>query len=468
MSATVPVPLTQLAAEFVAANRRATLPAVAVDVARTGFADAIACMIAGRDDEVVRIAAAVARRAGGHGECGLLLGEERTTQDLAALVGATAAQALDFDDYAFACHPSAVLVPAILAVAPEAGAEGRDMIAAYVAGYQVWADLMSREPDHLHSRGWHPTSLFGGIGAAAAASSLLGLGVEATRHAIGLAASNAAGIMGNFGSMAKAYQTGRAAQAGVFVTRLAAAGMTANTDALESERGLMRTLSPRGGVDLATPPAYGSYERICHGRLNVKKYPTVGASQRVVDSVLAHVAEATIDLEGLERIEPRVSEKHAAVMPWHQADTPEQARFSLEFIVACALLHGRVGLAEMTPARVRDPRLQDLMRRVSVVTTTDYDPSYPVAAPYDFVTLTWRDGRQARTPPVRRARGHADVPLSVGELRAKFMACAAHGGISEDCAAGLFDQLQQIEQWKAGWAERLLVLPPGQAMEARR
>lgn len=456
MSVPRPVPLTQLAAEFVVANRQAALPAAATEVARTGFADAIACMIAGRDDEVVKVAAAVARRAGGHGECPLLLGEERTTQDLAALVGATAAQALDFDDYAFACHPSAVLVPVILAVAPEARSDGKDMVAAYVAGYQVWADLMSREPDHLHSRGWHPTSLFGGIGAAAAASSLLGLDVEATRHAIGLAASNAAGIMGNFGSMAKAYQTGRAAQAGVFVTRLAAAGMTANEDVLESERGLMRTLSPRGAVDLSAPPAYERYERICKGRLNVKKYPTVGASQRVVDSVLAFVPDNPLDLDDLERIEPRVSEKHAAVMPWHAAETPEQARFSLEFIVACALLNGRVGLAEMTPARIRDPRLQALMRRVSVTTTTEYDPTYPVAAPFDFVTLTCRDGRQVRTPPVRRARGHADVPLSAGELRDKFMACTAYGGVGEDGAAGLFDRLQQIESWPAGSSERML------------
>lgn len=460
MSTTKPVPLTQLAAEFVVANRKATLPAVAADVAVTGFTDAIACMIAGRDDPVVKVAASVARRAGSRGECALLLGEERSTQDLAALVGATAAQALDFDDYAFACHPSAVLVPTILAVAPEASASGHDMITAYVAGYQVWADLMSREPDHLHSRGWHPTSLFGGIGAAAAASSLLGLDVEATRHAIGLAASNAAGIMGNFGSMAKAYQTGRAAQAGVFVTRLAAAGMTANVDVLESDRGLMRTLSPRGAVDLVTPPDYERYARICGGRLNVKKYPTVGASQRIIDSVLAFVADAPTDLDAIERIEPRVSEKHAAVMPWHAAETPEQARFSLEFAVACALLHGRLGLAELTPVSIRDPRLQALMRRVSIVTTTEYDPSYPVAAPVDFVTLTWRDGRQVQTPPVRRARGHADVPLSATELRDKFLACAAYGGVAEQESAALFDRLQRIGEWPSGEADRVLMLPP--------
>lgn len=457
MSSPMPVPLTQLAAEFVVANRRATLPSAAVDVARTGFADAIACMIAASGEPVVHVTATVARGAGGNST--MLPGEERTTADLAALVGATAAQALDFDDYAFACHPSAVLVPAILAVAADSGADGHDLVAAYVAGYEVWADLMSREPDHLHSRGWHPTSLFGGIGAAAAASSLLGLGVEATANAVGLAASHAAGIMGNFGSMAKAYQTGRAAQAGVFVTRLAAAGMTATADVLESERGLMRTLSPRGAVDLTMPPAYERYTRICNGRLNVKKYPTVGASQRIIDSVLAFVAEEEVDVDAIERVEPRVSEKHAAVMPCHTASTPEQARFSMEFIVACGLLHGRVGLAEMTTNCINEPRLQALMRRVSTVTTTDYDPNYPVAAPVDFVTITWRDGRQVQTPPVRRARGHADVPLSSEELREKFLQCATYGGLGPDEGSVLFDRIQRIDGWPAGAAQRMITLP---------
>lgn len=450
MSAGTPAAITRLAGEFVVTNREASLPGEAVAVARLGITDTVAAMLAALREPVVRVVADVAAAQRAREEAPMLLGRRRTTIDLAAMVDATAAHALDVDDYAFANHPSAVLVPVVLACGAHVRAGGPVLIAAYVAGYEVWSDLMNREPDHLHSRGWHPTALFGPVGAAAAAASLLGLDAGQASHAIGLAASHAGGTMGNFGSMAKPYHAGRAARAGVFAARLAAAGMTATADVLEGERGLLRTVSPHGRVDVFTPPAYGNLERILGQRLNIKKYPTVGASQRVIDSVLAHLAQQPVDLAALERAEPRVSEKHAAVMPYHAAIRPEEARFSLEFAVACALLHRRVGLRELTAEAVRDVRLQELMSKVKVVTTNEYDPDYPVAAPFDFVTLSFRDGSCVTTPPVRRASGHADSPMSPEALRAKFEECAAFGGIDPGETARLLGHLQRVDRWTAG------------------
>ena len=454
---TTPAPITRLAAEFVVANRQARLPPQAVDVATTGVTDAVAAMLAALREPVVAVVSRFAREQQARPEAPALLGAFRTSADLAALVDATAAHALDLDDYAFANHPSAVLVPVLLACGAAARAEGRDLVAAYVAGYEVWSDLMAREPDHLHSRGWHPTPLFGCIGAAAAAASLLGLDADATQHAIGLSASHAAGTMGNFGSMAKPYHAGKAAQAGVACAKLAAAGMTATGDVLEGTRGLMRTISPNGKVDVTTLPRYGSYERICRQRLNIKKYPTVGASQRIIDSVLAHVASTPVDVAALERVEPLVSEKHAAVMPYHHATRPEEAKFSLEYAVACALIHGRVGLHELTPGVIQRRDVQELMSRVHVLTTTEYDPEYPVAAPFDYVTLTYRDGRQVKTPPVKRATGHADVPLPAAGLHAKFVDCATYGGTDRAQAESLFALLQRVEQWTVADLDRLML-----------
>jgi 2-methylcitrate dehydratase PrpD len=453
-------PITRLAAEFVVANRHAALPQEAVDVARLGVTDAVAALLAGLREPAVAVVDRAVQAQQARPEAPVLLGAHRTTADLAALVNATAAHALDVDDYAFACHPSAVLVPVLLACGAATAAQGPDLVAAYVAGYEVWSDLMNREPDHLHSRGWHPTPLFGCIGAAAAAASLLGLDADAAQHAIGLSASHAAGTMGNFGSMAKPYHAGKAAQAGVFCARLAAAGMTATPDVLEGERGLLRTVSPAGRVDVTSPPRYGSYERIRGLRLNIKKYPTVGASQRVIDSVLAHVRQSPVDVASLDRVEPRVSEKHAAVMPYHHATRPEEARFSLEYAVACALVHGRVGLRELAPEAIDDPAVQELMQRVRVLTTAEYDPDYPVAAPFDFVTLTFGDGRRVTTPPVRRATGHADAPLPAAQLHAKFVDCAAYGGVAATKAEELFALLQTFECWTAADLGRLALSDP--------
>lgn len=457
MSSGSPAPITRLAGEFVATHRAAALPPDAVDVAHIGITDTVGAMLAALHEPVVHVVTAAVAQMQGRPEARMLLGSRRTTMDLAALVDATAAHALDVDDYAFANHPSAVLVPVLLACGGAVRATGRDLVAAYVAGYEVWSDLMGREPDHLHSRGWHPTALFGPVGAAAAAASLLGLDAGRAAHAIGLAASHAGGTMGNFGSMAKPYHAGKAAQAGVFAARLAAAGMTSTSDVLEGERGLMRTVSPQGRVDVSTRPTYGSYERIRGQRLNIKKYPTVGASQRVIDSVLEHLAAARVDVDAIERIEPQVSEKHAAVMPYHSATRPEEAKFSLEFAVACALLNGRVGLRELTAESIGDPRLQDLMRKVHVVTTDQYDPDYPVAAPFDFATITLVDGSRITTPPVRRATGHADAPLSARQLEAKFMDCAAFGGLGDAEARKLFALLQRVPAWTAEDLDRLQV-----------
>lgn len=454
--------LTHAYARFVVQNRSGPLPAVAVEVARLGFTDALAALLAGSQEPVTQVAGKAVAARHAVDESRPLLGEPATAVDLAAMVDACAAHALDIDDYAFANHPSAVLVPVALACGQAAKAEGAALISAYVAGYEVWADLMSREPDHLHSRGWHPTALFGGIGAAATAASLLGLGEDQTRNALGLAASHAGGTMGNFGSMAKAYHAGKAAQAGVFCALLAQAGMTATPDVLEGERGLLRTLSPQGRVDVQSEPELDAYRRIATLRLNIKKYPTVGASQRIIDSVLEHLQEHAVDLASLARIEPRVSEKHAAVMPFHSPSKPEEAKFSLEYATACALLHGRVGLAELTAAAVADPALQSLLQRVQVVTTTDYDPDYPVAARFDQVTLVDREGRSVLTPPVKRASGHADRPLTEGQLRDKFLDCAAYGGVDDVKANGLFERLQTLPAWSfqdlawvtsGGWRE---------------
>src|SRR5262245_43997885 len=146
----------------------------------------------------------------------------------AALINGTAAHALDYDDVALRGHPSTVLVPAILAEAESLGATGAQIATAYVAGYEVWAELAGRDPDQHHEKGWHPTGIFGPVGAAAACASLRGLDSGKTAHAIALGASHSSGLVANFGSMTKPYHAGRAAHSGVMAARLAAAGFTAS------------------------------------------------------------------------------------------------------------------------------------------------------------------------------------------------------------------------------------------------
>src|SRR5690606_34228890 len=162
----------------------------------------------------------------------------------AALVNGMAAHILDYDDVALDGHPSAVLVPAILAQAEAGSVGGAQMIEAYVAGFEVWAELQAREPGHLHEVGLHPTAVFGAVAAAAACASLRRLDAAGAAAAMAMAASMSAGLVANFGTMTKSFQVGRAAQSGVIAARLAQAGMTASPDALEHDSGFLAALSP--------------------------------------------------------------------------------------------------------------------------------------------------------------------------------------------------------------------------------
>lgn len=438
--------LSQDAAHFVSTLSYDDLPAAAIETTILGFTDTLAALIAGRPEPVTRITERYLdqdRRPSDLDVCALL-GERRLPPEQAALLDAVAAHALDYDDYAFANHPSSVMVPAILASAQSAGATGRQMIMAYVAGYEVWAEIMAREPDHLHSKGWHPTAVFGPIGAAAAVSGILNLDSSQTGHALGLSVAYAGGVMGNFGSMTKPYHAGRAAEAGLRCARLAQAGMTASAEAIDGVTGLLAALSPQGRADRSSQAALGDRWRILETGLNIKKYPTVGASQRVIDGILGLLETERIDLSEIEKIIPRVSDKYARLMHFSDPKDPAEAKFSLAFAVSAALRFGRLGLSELEPNALADPQLRELMVRVEVDAVEEYDPDYPVPAPYDMVTLILNDGRRLTTEHIRRASGHVDHPLTPQQLKAKFMGCANFGKWPQDRAERLFDTVQAL------------------------
>ncbi|MEK7875940.1 MAG: MmgE/PrpD family protein, partial [Pseudomonadota bacterium] len=218
--------LTESLAHFIENPGFETLPAEAARIVRNGFIDNVATMIAGRDEPVVRIVREfVAARKSGAREACVVFGEAMAASADAALINATAAHALDYDDVALGGHPSAVLVPAVLAEGEYLGATGADALRAYLVGYEVWAELWSREPDAYHVKGWHPTAVLGTIGATAAVAHLHRLSAGACQNALALAASMASGLVANFGTMTKPFHSGRAAACAIEAVRLTAGGL---------------------------------------------------------------------------------------------------------------------------------------------------------------------------------------------------------------------------------------------------
>ena len=238
--------ITRRSAEFVAGLQPADLPPRAIEAARIGMVDCVGVMIAGATEEPVAIVSAmVSTSRENDGAPTIPWGRLLSAPD-AALVNGVAAHVLDYDDVALAGHPSAVLTPAILAEGWTLDASGEDALAAYIAGYELWAQLDDLEPGHLHERGFHPTAVMGTLAVAAACARLRRLDTERTQHAIAIAASLASGLVANFGTMTKSLHAGRTAQSGILAARLAAQGFTGAPDALEHRTGFSALTRPRG------------------------------------------------------------------------------------------------------------------------------------------------------------------------------------------------------------------------------
>ena len=245
--------LTQDLGSFVADLSLRRIPPEGCGIAQTGIADCFGVLIAGARDPAIALIDREMGDGAGVPFASLIPSGARRRVEAAALVNGVAAHVLDYDDVGLDGHPSAVLFPAILAEGEAGGASGAEMLTAYVAGYEVWAELAAREPTPLHRKGWHPTSVRGAVAAAAACAKLRGLDGNGAATAMAVAASMAAGVVANFGTLTKSFQVGRAAQAGVIAARLAQAGLTASLDALEHPLGLLAALSPEGKAERERP-----------------------------------------------------------------------------------------------------------------------------------------------------------------------------------------------------------------------
>jgi 2-methylcitrate dehydratase PrpD len=434
--------LTRALGAFVSNLRLSAVPPEALAVVHTGFADCAGTMIAGSVEEPPNLLHRTLSPP--PGAASLYLAGPRVAAPEAAFINATAAHALDFDDVALRGHPSTVLVPAILAEAEVLGSSGAAMAAAYVAGYEVWADLAGRDKDQHHEKGWHPTGIFGPIAAAAACASLRGLDPDKAAHAIALGASHSSGLVANFGTMTKPCHAGRAANAGVLAARLAEAGLTASLDALEHPQGFLAATSPRGNVDRTTPTKAGREWQILTQGLSVKKYPLCYCTHRALDGMLDLLRAEKITPQDVESVSVSTARRYATVLRNARPQTGLEAKFSMQFAMASALIAERAGLAELTDAFVRRQDIQALMPRVRVEPDDREDPARPGAAPYDQVIVETRDGRRLESARVTDERGSPQLPLSADELWTKFQGCLA-AGRSQLAARPLFDALLSLE-----------------------
>jgi 2-methylcitrate dehydratase PrpD len=225
-----------------------SLPADARHWAKVAIMDTVGCILAGAAEPCARIAGRVAAIGGANGPCVVFGTTDRVGPLDAASINGTAAHALDYDDCSdtLGGHPSAPILPALFALAETRGTNGRDFIAAYIAGWETETRIARGVNFHHYEKGWHPTATLGVFGAAAACAKLLGLPVEKTARALALAATFSSGLKANFGTMTKPLHVGHAARNGLYAALLASEDFTSSTNAIEHQQGFMRVFNGEG------------------------------------------------------------------------------------------------------------------------------------------------------------------------------------------------------------------------------
>ncbi|MBS7701355.1 MULTISPECIES: MmgE/PrpD family protein [unclassified Chelatococcus] len=429
--------------QFVSRLRFEEIPALALEAANIGMLDCIGTMLAGAGEPAPKLVAATVAAATGNNFATEAVTGGRLSAADAALVNGTAAHVLDYDDVALSGHPSAALTPAILAVGQTEGASGREALAAYAAGYEVWAQLQALETGQLHDRGFHPTAVMGTIAAAAAASRLYRLDAEQTTHALALAASLASGLVSNFGSMTKSLHVGRAAQSGIMSARLARDGFTASPDTIEHRSGFLKAHSPSGAPLLHQPLDAGRPWRLERNGVNIKRYPTCYATHRSIDAMLGLVEDRALTPDQVALIQVRTGSTQHGMLRNARPRTGLEAKFSMEFAMASALVARMVGLDQLTDAFVQRADVQSQFEKVSITTTDERMAGDETFAPFDQVAVTTVTGDTVSSPPVSHARGSWQRPLSDAELMEKFTACVTLA-LGADAAPRLWAQLRDL------------------------
>ena len=412
-------------ARKIAAIRYDDLPTEAVAAANRAVLDTVGVTLAGAGEPCVRI---VAKTLGeGGGDC-LIFGTGRRVSPLdAALVNGTASHALDFDDVSNSLggHPSAPILPALFALAESRDSNGRDFIAAFVAGFEAETRIARAVHFHHYEKGWHPTATLGVFGAAAACCHLMKLKPAQTAQALAIAASCASGIKANFGTMTKPLHVGHTARDGLFAAMLAADGFTANAGALEHKQGFLMVFNGEGNFDAAKMLAdWGQPYDIVKPGIGVKQHPCCGSTHPAVDAMLALRDKHSIQIGRVARIDSWTHPRRLAHTDRPDPQSGLDAKFSVQYCVARALIAGQIVLEDFENDNWDDETTRAVMRRIHAAP----HPSMAAdGAEYlgAEVKVTYDDGRIFEEK-IGAALGRGpDNPLPAEALSAKFANCAA-------------------------------------------
>ncbi|MCF8033163.1 MAG: MmgE/PrpD family protein [Desulfarculaceae bacterium] len=424
----------------------ADLSSEGLDRARLLCMDLLGVMARGSQEPAARLAGRVLLAQGGEPQATVVGRQGRTGALNAALLNGVAGHALDYDDVdqAMYGHPSVPVLPAALAAAELAKASGAALLEAYVLGVEVTCKLAyGMNPKH-YQLGWHSTCTLGGMGATVAAARLLGLDEAQMRHALALGASQAGGLQQNFGTMAKPFHAGKAAQNGLLAALLAREGFTGDPAIFEAPLGFFHLFTAGEPVDGGAILArLGRPYEIESPGLIIKKHPSCAFSHPPADAALELFADPRCAPEKIERIAGTIHALADQILIHRQPRTGLQAKFSLEGVLALALCDGKLSLASFSDESVLRPQVRRLVglceRRPGPAAWADAGDFGPARVE---ISLT---GGEVLSAQVDKAKGSPDNPMSPAEFEAKYRDCCSRV-LSQEQIAGSLRLLAGLER----------------------
>jgi len=437
-----PPPVTDTLARFVAETDYSSISERALANTEMHILDTLGVALAAVSTPVATIAFDYCTRTGGASEASVWGTHLKLSVPMAAFANGLLAHALDYDDwdaYIHVGHPTSALTAAALSLGEFAGASGKDLLKAYVLAIEIIAKIAANAPN-VQDRGFHSTPVFGSIGAAVAAASLLKLEPERIKAALGIAASGAGGIHRQQGSMVKPFHAGNAARNGVEAVLLAQQGFTADAAIIEA---------PRGFCDTFFGPATCDYEKMITSLgepyflespgLGLKLHPCSAPQFLAADAALHLKREHNIRFSDVAKIEVSIPPLRYQRHYHPEVKTGLRGKFAINYVVALCILDGKLEIETFTDAKANDPQVQQALSKVHVIV----DKTIPEPGPYCPVTVELTDGtRFAYT--ARIAKGHPENPMTENEVLDKFRS-NAKSVISEKQAKELIATILKLE-----------------------
>jgi len=344
----------------------------------------------------------------------------------AALINGTAAHALDFDDCnnTLGGHPSAPILPALFALSDVNTITPQDFLTAYILGFEVETKIAMCVNFHHYTKGWHPTATLGTFGAAAACAKLLNLDLQQTATALALAASSAAGIKANFGTMTKPMHVGKSAKEGLMAAKLAQAGYTANTESVfEHHQGFFEVFNGKGFYEPTKAREFWAKPwDIVEPGIAIKQYPCCGSTHPAVDVAIDIHNSPDFNINNILHIRAWIHERRLTHTNRPFPKSELDAKFSLQYVIARALLEGKVGIEHFENNIFLKQDVQNLLSKISVSAYNEqmFDPSNHFGA---RVEIEFKNGKRL-TQSVLQPHGRTSSnPLSKKQLSNKYELC---------------------------------------------